>query len=399
MNTAIHRPCPVCQLGEPQAIHAMTFTLPAGSPLPERYVIAACPRCGMVYADSNACQDDYDSYYACFSKYEDEKTASGGGYSELDRQRLRAVATLLAGHARPDARLLDIGCANGGMLEACAAQGFSNLTGVDPSPASIRHVRQRGFHGEALNIAQLSPDLLGTFDVIILSHVLEHVFDVTRTLAILRSLLSVHGMLYVEVPDADGYAAHPAVPFYYFDSEHINHFNLGMLKTMASLHGFTVRAAAAKSLVVTETFSYPAVYVLLEKSADNSLPSLATARITDECRLADTIRDYVAQCHDNAVLKKIAAYAQTGEPVIVWGAGSHTQRLLGASALARCNIVAIVDNDSNKRGLHMAGVEVTAPASLQGVTGVILIASALHADAIRAEIRAMQLPHSVDVLG
>lgn len=399
MSGSASRSCPVCQASDPQPIHAMTFSLPAESPLPSRYVIATCAQCGMVYADSAACQADYDQYYAQFSKYEDEKTASGGGYSDNDRRRLDVVASFLASHAAPGDRLLDIGCANGGMLEACAAHGFTDLTGVDPSPASIRHVRERGFNGEAMNIAQLSPATLGTFDVIILSHVLEHVFDVSSTLATLRSLLSDRGLLYIEVPDAAGYLTHPAVPFYYFDSEHINHFNRSMLETMAVLHGFSVRVAAEKALVVTDVFSYPAVYVLLEKAVnvfDRKSAQLSTAA---DRQLANAIRDYVAQCNDNDVNKKISAYADAAVPVIIWGAGSHTQRLLGSTDLPRCNTVAIVDNDSNKHGLLMAGVRVAAPESVRDIPGTILVAAALHADAIRAEIRSMQLPHSVDVLG
>ena len=88
----------------------------------------------MVYADSAAKQQDYDIYYEQFSKYEDAKTASGGGYTAADRARLDDMATFLAKHLAISDSIVDIGCANGGLLETLSVRGFTHLTGIDPSP-------------------------------------------------------------------------------------------------------------------------------------------------------------------------------------------------------------------------------------------------------------------------
>lgn len=75
--------------------------------------------CGFTYADTPATQEDYDRYYAAFSKYEDSATSTGGGGPEWDARRLRDTAAALAAVVRDrSARIVDIGYANGGLLAA-----------------------------------------------------------------------------------------------------------------------------------------------------------------------------------------------------------------------------------------------------------------------------------------
>ncbi|HWR01104.1 MAG TPA: hypothetical protein VN371_04520 [Chlorobaculum sp.] len=64
-------------------------------------------------------------------------------------------------------------------------------------------------------------------------------------------------------------------------------------------------------------------------------------------------------------------------PVVVWGAGSYTRRLLATTALSKGNLRYFVDNDGNKQGKELAGVPVLSPDSLSGFDGTIIIASAL----------------------
>ena len=176
------RPCPVCSSSKVDALHNMKFELPASSPLPSHYRVVSCETCGMVYADSQSSQSNYDKYYEQFSKYEDTKTASGGGYTPSDRARLNEIASVLAEYLKPSDSIVDIGCANGGLLEALSDRGFTNLTGIDPSPACIKNIQKRGFNGYVSDLSKLSIEVIGTYHVIILSHVLEHIFDVKRAI-------------------------------------------------------------------------------------------------------------------------------------------------------------------------------------------------------------------------
>jgi 2-polyprenyl-3-methyl-5-hydroxy-6-metoxy-1,4-benzoquinol methylase len=394
MDITANRPCPVCAATNVTVLHKMDFELPKTSPLPRQYQVVYCHACGMVYADSVAGQQDYDLYYEQFSKYEDTKTASGGGYTAADRARLDDMATLLAKHLTKTDSIVDIGCANGGLLEALSVRGFSRLTGIDPSSASIRHIHERGFHGYSLKIADLNKEAVGTYQGIILSHVMEHVFDVAAAMKTIRTLLDEEGLLYLEVPNALKYSSHYVVPFYYFDAEHINHFDGHALENLAGIHGFEVLAKAEKTIPASSAIDYPAVYVILRKQL-----TLGSYDVDFSDHLESGIRHYITKSKQDGRLDIIDGYAANGKSIILWGAGSYTQRLLATTKLRNCNIAAIVDSDNKKQGLFIHSIPIQDPAVLRKIDGVILISAALYVAEIKKDILAMGLKNEVNVLG
>jgi len=78
-------------------------------------------------------------------------------------------------HVWPGARLLDVGFGNGKSLEAALSAGW-DVTGVDMDPKAVNNARERG-----LDVQQGGIDVYAnhqeSFDVITLSHVIEHVYD------------------------------------------------------------------------------------------------------------------------------------------------------------------------------------------------------------------------------
>jgi len=211
---------------------------------------------------------------------------------------------------------------------------------------------------------------------------------------IVHSLLPEGGVLFLEVPDAARYETHYVVPYYYFDPEHINHFNAALLETLASIHGFKVLTVRHYALYPSPLFDYPVVNVVLQKISAGD-----PVRVTFHPELAGKVRAFVDKSKRDGSLKKIETFAESGKPVIIWGAGSYTQRLLGGSRLSECNIVAIVDNDIRKQGLEMGRFTIEHPEVLYQKQGVVLISAAVHAGEIKKEIAAMGVHHSVEILG
>ena len=73
-----HRSCPVCAADGATLLRHQPFELPEGHPLSNGYDVVECGRCDFVFADTTFSQADYDRFYALFSKYEDNKTSTGG---------------------------------------------------------------------------------------------------------------------------------------------------------------------------------------------------------------------------------------------------------------------------------------------------------------------------------
>lgn len=380
------RDCPCCGGRQGEVLHSMGFTLPAGSPLPQRYDLVACAACGACYADTPGSQADYDEYYADFSKYESETLASGSGADADDAQRLRDTAATLAGQVPATARVLDIGAANGGLLAALRERGFAQLTGLDPSPRCVEVMRRAGF-GAVQGTLTGRAASHGQYDLVVLSHVLEHVLDVGGALQAVAGMLADGGLVYVEVPDAGAYADLPRAPFYYFDSEHINHFDAATLGQLLRRRGYSTVASGRKQLKLPEGPPYPALWMLARFA-----PAVATAPAQlPGAGLREGLLDYIAQSQAASAHGVIDELAASRQPVLIWGAGQNTMRLLQSSRLAQCNIVGIVDGDARKQGQVFAGHTIAAPHSLANrqdrPAPVVLISAAVHSGRIAEELQ------------
>lgn len=389
------RACPICGGRDVHVLHHQRFVLAEGCPLPNAYDVVACDDCSFVYADTAGQQQDYDLYYERFSKYDDPSVATGGGDSELDLRRLDVTAAMLADTmATPSgrARILDIGCAGGGLLQALRRRGFVSLMGLDPSPACVTRMRAEGLAGIQGKVSDI-PHLkeLGTYDAIVLSHVLEHVVDVRETMNALYGLVAADGILYIEVPDAARYVHYPFVPFYYFDAEHINHFDTASLANLAAAGRFRVVASGQKELTVGNQQFYPAVWTVFA-------PAQVNGTMTPATELRERVVAYIVQSADRSDDDALERLVVGQRPVALWGAGSHSQRLLKHSALGRCRIVAVVDRDRVKQGQKFAGLKIQSPeAGLSGLTPdvVVVIASVLHAKSIAGELRALGISNEL----
>lgn len=98
------------------------------------------------------------------------------------------------------AQICDLGCGSGGLAGALAALGH-RVVGVDPDPdAAAKSCPAIEFM--AGSAEQLPAPLLDRkFDVVLLSHVLEHCIDPLRALENARGLLGPDGLFVCEVPN------------------------------------------------------------------------------------------------------------------------------------------------------------------------------------------------------
>jgi SAM-dependent methyltransferase len=363
--------------------------------------VVCCRDCGFVFADTTARQEDYDTFYARYSKYEDNITSTGGGLTSWDARRLQETAADIA-RSLPDrsARIVDIGCANGGLLAALKGLGFANLCGIDPSPACARYVRSElGIEAYAGSLANL-PHEAGPADAVLLSHVLEHVRELRPALAAVRSIMKPGAILYAEVPDASRYAEFLFAPFQDFNTEHINHFSQESLADLLAICGFGVSESARKLLAFSATMPYPAIYAVGVVPGPER-PSRALGRPPKDVLLRPAIESYI---RDSSVLieaidSKIRKALEGSGPILVWGVGQLAMKLLAETSLRGADIVAFVDGNPIQHGKTIRGVPVLAPEQIRTMPQPILITTTLHEQEIVERITAMGLTNRVITLG
>jgi SAM-dependent methyltransferase len=381
----ISRKCPVCGGHNGCSLHHQRFLLPVGHPLTSGYNVVCCGQCGFVYADISATQADYDLFYEKHSIYQNT-TSSGGGETPWASERLTKTSQYIDRliHDKT-ARILDIGCANGGLLKAFQSLGYKNLQGVDPSPACVENTRKCGVMASSGSLTALLSDL-GCFDVVCLSHVLEHVLDMDVAVSAIRAVVKPGGICYVETPDALRYAPFLKAPFQDFNTEHINHFSIDALALTFRLRsGWSVVDSGTKEILSSPGNPFPACYTLLRRD-DKETVWETPERDAD---LENATKEYIDASWQllGQIESNIKSRIDLSESLLVWGTGQLCMKLLVETSLATANIISFVDGNPVNWGQSLNGVPIKSPKEIKDSHHPILIASLLNQEQIENDIR------------
>jgi SAM-dependent methyltransferase len=315
------------------------------------------------------------------SKY--EYAADAGITTPSDQARFKEIVDLVSPYLDKDQRLLDVGCATGGLLAEFKSRGYNRLLGTDPSPSCARLAsRLHGIDAKAVSIAQLGM-IEGAFDAVFLTGVLEHVRDVDGSLRQVGECVAGNGLLYIEVPDASRYHQHFSAPYQLLSMEHINYFSPSSLGNLLNRHGFApifnIRLLRDLSPQAIE----PCVGALFRKSRKN-LPKQQADKES-----MPSLERYLAGSAEveRTLHARIEELAESNTPIVVWGAGTHTLRLLKTSRLRDARIIAFIDSNPNYQGKNLEGIAILPPSSLVEMPAVdILISSQVAETAIHETI-------------
>jgi SAM-dependent methyltransferase len=368
------RLCPVCGSSRKHLLYRAPLILPDGYPLEGDYLLAICDACGVAFADYAREARDYERYYADFSQYAAPEASSGGGAASWDLARLREIAGFVARHAHDQqVRLLDIGCATGGLLRAFRELGYANVFGLDPSPACVQVVRESVPAEAWVGSIYEGHEEMGRFGLATLVGVLEHLEEPSDALVRIRDLLDPGGMLYVEVPDATRYADVIFAPYQELNSEHINHFSWPTLRAVLGRAGYEPVAHGSK-LVEFGAAPAPAVFGLFRLAAGPIEQSRADRQL--ERRMDLYLRGSEALLR--AMRDRLDELLPMAPSWIVWGTGQLAGRLLADTSLGAASIMAFVDNNTRNYGRTIRGVPILSPDQIPDPNVPILVASTLH---------------------
>ena len=377
------RLCAVCGGEDKRLLYQQRFSSFSGGLL-EGFDVVACVRCGFCFADYIPEQAAFDRYYSGMSKY--EYNDQGGSESSYDLARFQAVAAFLLPYFRsPDARVLEIGCATGRLLGLIKQAGYPNVLGVDPSPACARAAT--ALYGvPAITGTLNSMDVLPrSQDFLILAGVLEHVRDLDSALRRLSQVLTDGGRLHIAVPDASRYAEGEDAPFQEFSVEHINFFGPHSLTNLLMGYGFRRIACDQRIMTANYRNTTPVILAVFEKISGDQTNGSWSPDITTSVGLERFIAKSVEA--DRQIHAAISLLADEQTPIMVWGTGAHTLRLLETSRLSEARITAFIDSNVRYQDKHLRGVPILAPDAMRGRSEPILISSRVYQHEIVNRIR------------
>lgn len=238
--------CPLCAI---KGLRLIELEFAHKPPLSDSMAFRWCEACDFIYAqDLNA--ESYGRFYE--SALHDTGHIQESGAQD-DLRRIQAL--LIQRHVGPafSGNCLDFGCGEGQLLEHLArtfpaARFFGNDV-----RNSLRPNTPATFLADPASAGML-------FDLVVLSHVAEHVVDLS-VLLLVGKWLAPGGSIYIEVPDPLSYRDLPRREFmYYFDRLHVNHFSRTALARWLANHGFEATGRGTHRFAYRDG-KYPAQYV------------------------------------------------------------------------------------------------------------------------------------------
>ncbi len=200
------------------------------------YDIMHCTNCSHFFTDPVFTQQELDDIYA--NKY------SYDAHSLIEREkRMRAkkYADYIA-DLKGVSSALEVGCMHGLLLTEMMKNGLK-VSGVELDEAAVEYCKQQGLDVTQSSIENhLAKAGKRHDDVIIMSHVIEHIVDPKAQLVELRKRMADTGRLVLITPNSKAptrklfgrYWGYWQVPV------HINHFNLDSMKYLLEDAGFTI---------------------------------------------------------------------------------------------------------------------------------------------------------------
>ena len=215
----------------------------------EEFEIMECENCGLLFTSPRPASEVIGRYYQSEEYYSHQENKNGlvpRIYEKVKTINLRNKVHMAVG-GLPEGKLLDIGCGVGDFLCQVKNNGWE-VAGIEPSDDAKNIAESRlGFRPLAPFESTKLKD--GSFDVITLWHVLEHVDDLKTQTSEIQRLLKPGGRLVIALPNYQSFDCQ------YFNEKwaawdvprHLNHFSPGTLHRIVGSMGFT--AIDTKKLV------------------------------------------------------------------------------------------------------------------------------------------------------
>jgi 2-polyprenyl-3-methyl-5-hydroxy-6-metoxy-1,4-benzoquinol methylase len=251
---------------------------------------------GYLEAIPRPTQEELDAFYQKQYYAEGVNAIYHHSYPDIElayrRRRSNALneaASRALGHGNP-VRFLEIGAGEGFLLKNAVERGWDAL-GVDFQQAPVERCNPDvAGHFQARNPQHYIESVTGTFDVIALQNVLEHVLDPVRLMDRIRICLRPGGVAVVQVPNDDTLLQSKAVEsgrtghrHWFLPPQHLNYFNTDTIALFAKAMGYRVADMFADFPIEFYLWGGGSNYV-----RDKSLgPSAHEARLTLDELLAE----------------------------------------------------------------------------------------------------------------
>lgn len=203
--------------------------------IPDRthYRFLKCSKCGLIFSNPIIERDKINSlYFKSDFNYNQEAQYLKKTYFNYFKKYL-----LRTNYKK--AKVLEIGCGNGFLLEELKDNGIKNIYGLEPGKLSVDKARKDIRNRIKVDILRKNIFPKESFDIICCFHTLDHIVDINIFLKEVNRLLKINGKVFFVVHNTNGLSVKlfgEKSPI--FDIEHIYLFNPNSLMSIFNKYGF-----------------------------------------------------------------------------------------------------------------------------------------------------------------
>lgn len=374
------RNCPICEYPKKELMTNLCANMKIMGPtFPETpSQIVMCRKCGCVYVDMEATQEDFNGYYT-------SESAQSLSYYEVYGKEstdvyFNDILNKFKYKINYDSQILDIAGGLGDFGVFLKEKGYKNVTVLDVNKKCVEKCSERGLDTILSDTEQFDKPLEGRFDLAVSIHSLEHYFDIKTAMESTKKLVKEGGYIYIEVPNAMKYTEVGSVPYTMYTYEHTLHLTHHTMKNIASAFGI-------KLLDVGQFFKAGSYYVLY--GFYQNCETENNVEFSTETK--DAVLKY--DKHSAEKLKPaIKKFEKSQEPLILWGIGASTALLLNES-FNKCNVISLIDRNPARQGIqyNIAGCELTIqdPDTIKDENATIVVLPYWYKDSIIKQIKEM----------
>jgi SAM-dependent methyltransferase len=227
-NQMVEEPCNLCKSKDTEIIcYEQRFAT--------NVPVVICKKCGLIYLNPRWPIETYQEFYK--KDYREVVEGEALPYKELELyQRIHGskILSFCSNFVNDGDKVLDIGCACGGIL--FLFQKFKNcdVYGIEPNIEHAEYVRNNLKIEIKTDYFEKAEYPKNFFDLIILTQTLNHLYNPVECLEKIRELLKSDGKLFIEVQNfpemtKDGWNPTQVDHIYYFTPETLEYLvrNIG----------------------------------------------------------------------------------------------------------------------------------------------------------------------------
>lgn len=300
-----------------------------------------CEECNFYFSDSNNSQEDYNNYYKEFNNYK-----KGTIYSDKD-ERCAIYLKKELNEQNNINSIIDYGSGNGKLKDL-----LSDCYNVEEYDIGMEKVNKK-------------------YDCLILSHVLEHIYDISNFIDEISTNIKDNGLLYIEVPNAEYYDKITDIcPLQEINIEHINFFSKHSLNKLLMKHNYCPISLKDDFFIIKQS-KYYVIRGLFKKNCTN-----------------DSFKNYLETGY-----KKILDYnfvaLQKYKKIYVYGCGQFLFKIF-KNITSNTNIINIIDDNPCYTSKNLDNIEIIDYEKYKEISNendIVLLTSIIHDNTLKDKIQ------------